>query len=163
MRPVEVSTIVDAPRERVFDYLCDISNHAQFSDHLMEDFRLERIDSTGLGASARYRIGFPLGGIWGDCEITELERPYLVRLTGRMGRIGRIPTEAVYTLTSAGQNMTRVEYSFTAADTTPADRLRAALGLRAWLASRSARAVRRLAEVLESGEPSKPPVGVAAG
>ena len=46
MRPIAVSRTIDAPRERVFDYLSDIANHAEFSDHYLSDFRLERLDST---------------------------------------------------------------------------------------------------------------------
>ena len=50
--PIAVSRTIDAPRERVFEYLSNIANHAEFSDHYLHDFRLERLDSSGLGASA---------------------------------------------------------------------------------------------------------------
>ena len=59
MRPIAVSRTVDAPRERVFEYLSDVANHAEFSDHYLHDFRLERLDSTGLGAAASWRMDFP--------------------------------------------------------------------------------------------------------
>jgi len=48
--PVTVSIVVDAPRERVFDYLQDIANHPEFTDHYLVDWHLTRIDSVGLGA-----------------------------------------------------------------------------------------------------------------
>ena len=163
MRPVEVSTTVDTPRELVFDHLCDIANHAAFSDHYLEDFRLQRIDSRGVGASACFRMAFPLGGLWGDCAIAEVERPFLIRMEGRMGRVGRIRTEAVYRLTPAGHGMTSVEYEFRAVSASAADRLKEALGLRAWLRRQSARALRRLAAALEQDESHKGAVGVAAG
>jgi uncharacterized protein YndB with AHSA1/START domain len=51
-----VSIIVGAPRERVFDYLRDIANHPEFTDHYLVDWHLTRIDSVGLGAGARFRV-----------------------------------------------------------------------------------------------------------
>src|SRR5688572_25246463 len=96
MRTVQVSRTIDAPRERVFDYLSNVANHAEFSDHYLENFRIGRLDSTGLGASASWRMSFPLGRQWGDAAITELERPHRIVLEGRSGRIGRIPTRAEY-------------------------------------------------------------------
>ena len=80
MRALNVSAVVDLPREQVFDYLSDIANHAEFTDHYVDEFRLERLQSSGLGAAARYRIRFPLGRIWAECVIAEVDRPYLVRL-----------------------------------------------------------------------------------
>ena len=112
MRPITVSRTVDAPREQVFGYLSDIANHAEFSDHYLHDFRLERLDSTG---SARRRAGASTsrsGRQWGDAAITELEPPHRIVLEGRSGRIGRIPTRAEYRLTPADHGMTRVEYRF---------------------------------------------------
>ena len=90
MRPFTVTRTVDAPREQVFDYLSDIANHAEFSDHYLHDFRLERLQSSGMGAAASYRIDFPLGRQWGDAVITEPRVPHRIVLEGRTGRIGRI-------------------------------------------------------------------------
>jgi len=163
MRPVTISRTVDAPRERVFGYLSDIANHAEFSDHYMRDFRLERLDSRGLGAAASYRLDFPLGKQWGDAAIIELEPPYLVVLEGRLGRIGRIRTRAEYRLTPADHDMTRVDYRFEAESGSLVDRLKEVLGLRGWLRRAGRRALGRLAHVLEEGEPSANAVRVAAG
>jgi uncharacterized protein YndB with AHSA1/START domain len=163
MRPIAVSTVVDAPRERVFEYLSDIANHAEFSGHFLTQFRLERAASAGVGAAARYRIGFPLGSMWAESVIAELDEPHLVRLEGQMGRLGRIETEAVYTLTQTGRDMTRVEYTFAATPAGPADRLKFLLGFRPWLAAKSRRALRNLADTLEKGRPSTHAATVAAG
>ncbi len=54
-----VSTVVSAPRERVFDYLQDIANHPEFTDHYLVDWHLTRIDSVGRGAGARFRVKAP--------------------------------------------------------------------------------------------------------
>jgi uncharacterized protein YndB with AHSA1/START domain len=163
MRAITVSRTVDVPRERVFRYLADIANHAEFSDHYLHDFRLERLNSSGMGASASYRLDFPLGRQWGDAAITGLEAPHRVVLEGRAGRIGRIRTRAEYTLTPADHDMTRVEYRFETEPGTPLDRLKEALGLRGWLQRAARRALGRLASVLEDGEPSAGAVRPAAG
>jgi uncharacterized protein YndB with AHSA1/START domain len=163
VRDFTVTVTVDLPRERVFDYLADIANHAEFSADYVSEFRLERIESAGVGAAARKRLDFPLGKVWAESAITELERPHVIRLAGSMGRLGRIATEEVYTLTQPGQQMTRVEYSFSAARGAPADRFRELLGFRAWLRSRSRRALQRLAQGLEQDRPSTHAASVAAG
>jgi len=163
MRPVTVSRTVDAPREQVFRYLSDIANHAEFSDHYLHDFRLERLNSRGVGASASYRLDFPLGRQWGDAVITALEAPHLIVLEGRVGRIGRIRTRAEYRLTPADHDMTRVEYRFESEPSTVLDRLKESLGMRSWLRRGARRGLSRLAQVLEEGEPSAHAVRPAAG
>src|SRR4029077_18538519 len=50
--PVTVSPVLSPPREQVFDYLADIANHSEFTDHYLVDWHLTRIDSVGLGAGA---------------------------------------------------------------------------------------------------------------
>ena len=162
MRPIRLSATVDSPRERVFDYLADVANHVEFSDHYLKDFRLTRVESRGIGAAARFRVAFG-SSLWGEIVIAGLEAPYRIALTGQAGRLGRTQVEAGYTLTSSGQGMTRVEYEISTTPGAPTDRLREALGGRAWLAHQSRRALRRLAAVLEEGEPSSHAVRVAAG
>jgi uncharacterized protein YndB with AHSA1/START domain len=163
MRQISLSTVVDAPREQVFDYLSDIANHAEFTGHYLVDFHLGRLQSSGVGASASYRIAFPLGSTWGDCVIAALDRPHVVRLEGQMGRIGRIKTETVYRLTQAGRDMTNIEYTFTATSRSSGDRIRELLGFRPWLASKGRRALQRLAHNLEAGQPSTRAATVASG
>jgi uncharacterized protein YndB with AHSA1/START domain len=160
MRPFTVGITIDAPRERVFDYLADIANHAEFSDHYLKDFRLERLDSRGVGAAAAFRISFG-SSLWGEMVITELEPPYRIVLEGQTGRLGRVKTRAVYTLT--GRGMTEVEYELSSAPATKVDQLRDALGGRAWLKLQSRRALRRLARALEEDRPAAHAAGVAAG
>ena len=163
MRTITVTRTVDAPREQVFGYLSDIANHAEFSDHYLHDFRLERLQSRGIGASASYRLDFPLGRQWGDAAITGLEAPHRVVLEGSTGRIGRTRTRAEFRLTPADHGMTRVEYRFETEPGTPFDRLKESLGLRGWLRRAARRALGRLAHVLEEGQPSAHAVRPAAG
>jgi uncharacterized protein YndB with AHSA1/START domain len=163
MRPVTASCIVDAPREQVFEYLSDLANHVEFTDHYLRDFRLERLDSRGLGAAASFRIGFPLTSMWAEVVVTAVERPYRLVLEGGAGRLFRVKTKAVYTLSLHDEHMTRVDYEFSSIPATRADAAREALGGRAWLAWQSRRALRRLKHVLEQGDPSAHAVRVAAG
>ena len=58
--PFTVTTTISAPRELVFEYLADIANHAEFTDHYLVDWHLTRVDSYGSGAGARFRIKAPL-------------------------------------------------------------------------------------------------------
>jgi uncharacterized protein YndB with AHSA1/START domain len=163
MRTITVTRTIDAPREQVFGYLSDIANHAEFSDHYLHDFRLERLQSKGVGASASYRLDFPLGRQWGDAVITGLEAPHRVVLEGSTGRIGRTRTRAEFRLTPSDHGMTRVEYRFETEPGTPFDRLKESLGLRGWLRRAARRALGRLAHVLEDGQPSAGAVRPAAG
>jgi len=45
MDPVTANVLIDRPREEVFDYLADIANHPEFSDHYLTEWRLTRVDS----------------------------------------------------------------------------------------------------------------------
>jgi uncharacterized protein YndB with AHSA1/START domain len=162
MRAFTSSITIDAPREQVFDYLVDIANHAAFSDHYLKDFRLERIESRGVGAAARFRIA--LGrSLWGEIGIAELERPYRIALEGEAGRLGRVKVHVTYRLTPAGQGMTRLEYELSTTPATRTAELRAMLGGRTWLRLQSGRALRRLARVLEEGQARSHVAGVASG
>jgi uncharacterized protein YndB with AHSA1/START domain len=163
MRPIAVSRTVDAPRERVFEYLTDIANHAEFSDHFLHDFRLERLDSTGLGASASWRMSFPLARLWGDAAITEIDPPHRIVLQGRSGRLGRIKTRAEYRMVPIEHGMTRVEYRFESESGNAVDRFKEALGMRGWLRRKSRTALGRMARALEEGTASAHAVRPAAG
>src|SRR5215208_7917380 len=89
MGPVSVSNSIDAPREQVFDVLCDLANRPAFTDHFLRDFRLERFESAGVGASARMRIA--KAALWMETLIAERDRPYRIMERGKGGRLDRIP------------------------------------------------------------------------
>ena len=54
-----MSSTISKPREEVFEYLADIANHPEFTDHYLVDWRLTREDSFGTGAGARFRMKAP--------------------------------------------------------------------------------------------------------
>ena len=76
MDPSTVSVTIARPREEVFEYLADIANHPEFTDHFLMDWRLTREDSYGLGAGARFRVAAPGNRFpWGDSTFVEVDPP----------------------------------------------------------------------------------------
>jgi len=162
--PVTVSIVIDAPRERVFDYLKDIANHPEFTDHYLVDWHLTRIDSVGRGAGARFRAKVPGNRFsWADVTFTEVDRPYRIVEVGRTGKNNRIRTLGVYDLAQAAAGTTRVRFTLETIPATLTDRLLEGLGARAWLRRNNGRAMRRLRMILERGEGRGRRVTVAGG
>jgi len=148
--PLTVSIVISAPRERVFDYLQDIANHAEFTDHYLVDWHLTRIDPVGRGAGARFRVTAPANRFsWGDVTFTEVERPHRIVEVGRTGKNNRIRTLGVYELTDAEAGATRVRFTLQTAPVTLSDRLMEGLGARKWLRRNNRRAMHRLRGILE--------------
>ena len=164
MDPVTVSIVVSAPRERVFDYLQDIANHSEFTDHYLVDWHLTRMDSVGRGAGARFRVKAPGSRFsWADVTFTEVESPYRIVEVGRTGKDNRIRTLGVYDLVPAAAGTTRVRFTFETIPATLADRLMEGLGARAWTRRKNGRAMRRLRTIIERGEGRGERVTVAGG
>ena len=79
MDPVTLDATIDRPREEVFDYLADVANHAEFCDHYLKDWRLTRVDSSGPGAGARYRVDKRLHRFgWSDMTLIDVHRPWRI-------------------------------------------------------------------------------------
>ena len=155
MDPVTVSITIDTPRERVFDYLQDIANHPEFSDHFLVEWHLTREDSVGRGAGARFRVkarGPARRFSWADVTFTEVARPHRIVEIGRFGKSNRIRTVGVYELTDGPGGTTHVRFSVETEPRMLSDRLIEALGQRRWLRRKSMRALRRLRSILELDE-----------
>jgi uncharacterized protein YndB with AHSA1/START domain len=164
MDPVTVSTVISAPREQVFDYLQDIANHSEFTDHYIVDWHLTRIDSVGRGAGARFRVKAPGNRFsWGDATFVEVDRPHRIVEAGRTGKNNRIRTIGTYELTPGAAGTTRVHFTLETAPATISDRLLESLGARRWLKRKNARSMRRLRSIIEDGEQRGARVTVAAG
>ncbi len=154
MRPVTVSTTIRRPREEVFEYLADIANHQEFTDHFLTDWRLTREDSYGAGAGARFRIARhgPVPS-FGDTTIVEAERPTRLVLAGRTGRLNRIPTASTWMLEVGPDGGTEVQLVAESEPFTPIDRLVEKLSAPPGATRRQhAKALKRLQTILESGE-----------
>ena len=164
MNPLTVSILVSAPRERVFDYLQDIANHPEFTDHYLVDWHLTRLDSVGTGAGARFRVKAPGNRFsWGDVTFAEVQRPHRIVEVGRTGKNNRIRTLGVYELDPAAGGSTRVRFTFESRPETLADRLQEGFGARAWTLRKNRRAMHRLRRILEQGEGRGQRVTVAGG
>lgn len=148
-----MSISIAKPREEVFEYLADIANHAEYTDHYLTDWHLTREASYGRGAGARFRVRAPANRFnWADATLIELQPPYRIVEAGRTGKFNRVRTLTTYTLTPAPGHGTRVELTSETEPATRADRLLESLGARAWLRRQNAKALRRLRAILEDGE-----------
>ena len=150
MDPITVSTTIAKSREHVFEYLSDISNHAEFTDHYLVDWHLTREDPRGTGAGARFRVKAPLSRFsWADVTIAECDAPHRIVEHGRGGKFNRIRLLGTYTLSPGADDTTKVEYTVETEVKLPSDKLLGALGRRAWNRRQAAKAMRRLRTILE--------------
>ncbi len=155
MDPVTATTVVGRPREEVFDYLADIANHPEFTDHYLEKWHLTRIESAGRGAGARFRVDSPLNRFgWADVTFVELQRPYRIVGLGRGGKFNRIARTEIWTLEPGpGEGSTDVTYLVETEPPLPTDRAFEALSFqRGWYKRNVRRALGRLQEILEDPE-----------
>jgi uncharacterized protein YndB with AHSA1/START domain len=154
MEPVSVSTTIAKPREEIFEYLADVANHEEFTDHCMVDWHLTREDSYGHGAGARFRVKSRFDRFsYGDITLAELTPPERIVATGRAGRFNRIRTLSTWTLEEAGQGRTTVTFQTQSTPALKSDELMEKL-LRVRVAATRCheRALERLRSILESGE-----------
>jgi uncharacterized protein YndB with AHSA1/START domain len=150
--PFTVSTTIAKPREEVFEYLADVANHAEFTDHYLVDWHLLRVDSYGVGAGARFRVKAPLNRFaWADTTIAEVAAPYRIVEHGRGGKFNRVRMLGVYTLSPGASGTTRVEFTFETDPRLLTDRLMETFGGAFWLRRQLGRSLRRLRTVLEEG------------
>jgi uncharacterized protein YndB with AHSA1/START domain len=162
VHPIELSVLVAKPPEEVFDYLSDIANHPEFTDHYLTDWRLTREDSHGAGAGARFRIKAPLNRFdWADVTLAELDRPRRIVQVGRAGKYNRIRTLSTYTLKPASGDQTRVDFEIDTQAHLPSDRVVEAM-TRPWLRRKANRGLKRLRSILEEDHDRGERITVAA-
>ena len=152
MDPFTVTTTIAKPRELVFEYLADIANHAEFTDHYLVDWHLTRVDTYGTGAGARFRIKAPMNRFsWADMTFAELQPPFRIVERGRGGKYNRIRMVGTYTLSPGPGNSTRVQYTLETVPSQLSDKLLDTLGGRSWSRRQANKAMRRLRSILEEG------------
>ncbi len=150
MDPITVSANISKPREEVFEYLADIANHPEFTDHYLVDWHLTREDPVGRGAGARFRVKAPLSRFaWADVTFTEVQAPYRIIEKGRGGKFNRIRMLGTYTLTPGVGNTTKVEYTLETDPPKLSDKILESFGARGWNKRQAAKAMRRLRSILE--------------
>jgi uncharacterized protein YndB with AHSA1/START domain len=164
MGPVSAEIEIDAPRERVFAAIADLARRPSFTDHFLTGFHLTRIESSGIGAGARFRVASPLRSVWMDTVIEELEEPHRVVERGRGGRGNRIPATTVWELTEGTGVLTRVRVSRWTEPSNPLDRaLEMLAGNSVWEQRGWREALRRLRDQLESDRAGLARAAVAGG
>jgi uncharacterized protein YndB with AHSA1/START domain len=164
MGPVSAEIEIDASRERIFAALADLARRPSFTDHFLTGFHLTRIESSGVGAGARFRLASPLRAVWMDTAIAELEPPHKIVERGCGGRVNRIPSTTVWELTEGAGSLTGVRVSFWTEPSNPLDRALEALSGNSTSARRGWReALRRLRDQLEGEAPAPAPIAVAGG
>lgn len=164
MGPISAETEIDVPRERAFELLSDLAARPTFTDHFLIDFNLTRIESSGIGAGARFRVKAPLRSPWMDTTIVELESPHLIVERGQGGRVNRIPNHTVWELTEGPGSLTTVRLSHWTKPANPLDRGLEVLSAGSIWQQRGWReALNRLRDGLEGGVWEGQRIAVAGG
>ncbi|HVC07856.1 MAG TPA: SRPBCC family protein [Solirubrobacterales bacterium] len=164
MGPVSSEIEIDAPREAAFELIGDLSRRPSFTNHFLSDFHLTRIESSGVGAGARFRLHLPLNSAWMETTITELEEPFRILEHGRGGRDNRIPAVTLWELTERGGSLTTVRVSHWTEPSQPLDKVRDALGASSfWSERRWRQVLRRLRDLLEAEGVAEDRIAVAGG
>jgi hypothetical protein len=152
MKPIIVSTVVDRPREEVYEYLDVLANHEAFTDHFLTDSSVSG-PASGVGAKVRVKAKAPGADTWIDIEVIEAEAPERT-VENATSAGGRRRTCGTYTLTELPGDRTRVEFEFGYLSAPALERPALPL-MRPWLRRANEKAMERLAEQLA-------PVGSAA-
>ncbi len=157
MGPISLDTSIDAPRERVYDLLCDLSRRPGWTDHFISGYRLAREEPSGAGAAARFEVGAPGGIGYMETVIADAERPQRIVERGRGGRWDRTAVHAVWELSGAPDGPTDLTLTFWTEPGALIDRVG---DLRAgrWWRRRWAKALKRLGALLEGKEAQQTPV-----
>src|SRR5919107_1874753 len=162
MREVTVSTIISAPREGVFDFVCDLASRPAFTDHFMDDYRLARVQPVGVGAAARFRLDAPLANEYAELTITEADRPRRIIEEIRVGRRGRNRSVGVYDFTRESPNVTRVELTTYSEPATVIDRIKS-LGAAGGVRRQTRKSLDRLRVIFEDPERARMTRATIAG
>jgi len=157
--PITVTTSIDAPREHVFDFICDLATRPSWIDHFADDYRVERIAASGRGAAARFRVDAPAGVRYMETVIADADPPSGVVEHARGGHLDRIPMRLVWEL-EAGPTTT-VRLTFWTAPASTFDRIRE-IGRERWWRRRWTKALARMRDLIESGA-HVPRVEIAGG
>lgn len=164
MGPTAAEIEIDVPRERVFEFLGDLSLRPSFTDHFLSSFHLTRIEPRGVGAGARFRVDAPLRKVWMDTTITELEPPHKIVEEGLGGRVNRIRTRTVWELVAGPGALTTVRVAHWTEPTGIVDRTLEKLSAGSMYQERGWReALRRLRDLLENEAAVPERIGVAGG
>ena len=163
MGPISAEIEIDVPRERAFELIGDLAARPAFTDHFLGGFHLTRLESSGVGAGARFRVEQPLRSVWMDTTIAELEVPHRIVEHGQGGRVNRIRTRTVWELTEGPGSLTTVRFAHWTEPGVVDRALELASAASIWQQRAWRAALRRLRDQLESEAPRAARIAVAGG
>jgi uncharacterized protein YndB with AHSA1/START domain len=150
MGPLSAEITIDAPREHVWDLVSDLAMRPAFCDHFMQHFRLQRIESTGTGAAARFLVEARRFPIWMETVITEVDAPYMLLERGKGSRLDRMPIGTAWELVPSGGTMTDVTVTFWTEPSHPIDKLKDHAASAHWYERQFKKALKRLRDLVEA-------------
>lgn len=162
MGPVTATTMIDAPRERVFDVVADLACRPAFCDHFAEDFHLQRLESRGVGAAARFRADAPRFPIWMETVVIEQDAPHRIIEEGWGSRGDRMKLGTAWEIIDGPGATTELTVTFWLDPENRFDSAMGKLGAGRWYRKQWQKAIERLRDKLEAGEPIEP-IRVAGG
>jgi uncharacterized protein YndB with AHSA1/START domain len=150
VRPISVSTTVEAPPSRVFEFLVVLANHEQFLDHFLVDWEFSG-PASGVGAKARARQNAPGGQDRTEFELIEVDdgRRLVEDGLGAKDKHGthNRHTVGTYTLTEAAGGGTKIEFELEWLEASRAERMIPPM-TRAFTRRSLAKGMRRLKKAL---------------
>ena len=146
MKPVKVSTTVSRPRQEVFEFLDDLSNHQGFLDHFLVDWEFSG-PARGVGAKAKARANLPGSRDWSEFEVLEAGPDGIVEEADSAG--GKRRTRGTFAFEDLPDGGTRISFEFAWVKVPRSERLLPFLP-RAIVRRVNAKAMRRLAAELEA-------------
>jgi uncharacterized protein YndB with AHSA1/START domain len=163
MGPIRAEIEIDVSREEAFAAIGDLAARPSFTDHFLSGFHLTRIDATGIGAGARFRVEGPVRSVWMDTTIVEADEPFRIVEEGHGGRVNRIATHTVWEITGGTGSLTAVRVSHWTEPGALDRGLELLSGGSFWAQRGWREALRRLRDQLESGQPASERIAVAGG
>jgi hypothetical protein len=147
VNPVTVTTGIARPREAIFDFLDDLSNHAGFLDHFLVDWEFSG-PARGVGAKGTARVSAPASQDWTEFEVVESKRPDLIVETG-VGAKGKRRTRGSYYLSDRPGGGTDLAFKLEWLEAPRSERLITPL-TRAFVRRSNGKSLRRLKKQLEA-------------
>jgi hypothetical protein len=146
MQPVTVSTTIDLPRERVFEYIDVLANHETYMSHMFVDWSFSG-PRRGKGAKGRARVHAPGSREFAEFEVIESEAPKRT-VEEAVSSNGKRRTHGTYTLSELPGGGTEVSFEFAWIDTPRSERIIPPLS-RAFLRRSLGKGMKRLKRELE--------------
>jgi hypothetical protein len=158
MGPVSATITIDAPRERVFEVISDLAYRPAFTDHFAHEFHLQRLDSTGVGAAARFRADAKRFPIWMETVIAEQEPPHKLIERGHGSRHDRMKLGTAWELVGGDGPgaTTEVTVTFWTEADNHVDVALGKLGAGRWYRKQWRKSLKRLRDLIENDEPIQP-------